>query len=146
MQRRSGLVACLLLAVWTLPLPARAAERPRMDAAALAAEIDRLVFEKLKAASVLAAPRADDATFIRRLNLALGGRVPVSSEVRAFLADQSPDKRAKAIERLLASAPYTNNMTASWRGWLLPEAATDPNIANTAPGFEAWLRSRIRDE
>jgi len=32
-------------------------------------------------------------------------------------------------------------MSASWRGWLLPEAATDPAIANTAPPFESWLRT-----
>lgn len=146
MRHRSGLIACLLLAVSTLPLPAYAAERTRMDATALAAEIDRLVLEKLKAAHVFPGPRADDPTFFRRLNLAIGGRVPVPSEVRAFVADQSPDKRARAIERLLASAPYANYLTASWRGWLLPEAATDPNIANTAQQFESWLRTRIRDD
>jgi hypothetical protein len=117
-----------------------------MDAAALAAEIDRFVLEKLKASNVLPAARADDAAFIRRLNLALGGRIPVSSQVRLFLADPSRDKRAKAIDRLLASAAYANYMSASWRGWLLPEAATDPAVANTAPAFESWLRRRIRDD
>jgi hypothetical protein len=145
MHWRSALVAAIsifLLASSSLS----ASERIRPDAAALAAEIDRLVGEKLKDADVTAAPRSNDWAFFRRLNLAIAGRVPVASEARAFLADKSPDKRARAIEKLLASAAYANHMTVSWTGWLLPEAATDPNVANTVPGFEAWLRSRIRDD
>ena len=132
MQQRFGLVALLVLTIGSAPFPAWAADRTPKDAAALAAEIDRLALEKLKASAVVPSPRADDATFIRRLNLAIGGRMPVASEVRAFVADKSPDKRAKAIARLLDSAAYANHMTASWRGWLLPEAATDPALANAA--------------
>ena len=146
MQQRYGLVALFLLTIAGAPFPVWAADQQQKDAAALAVQIDRLVLEKLKASAVIPAPRADDASFIRRLNLVLGGRVPVSSDVRAFIADQSPEKRAKAIDHLLDSAAYANHMTASWRGWLLPEAATDPALANAAPAFETWLRTRIRDE
>jgi len=84
MRRQAGLIALLLLATANQAIVA--GERNRMDAKALTAEIDRLVLEKLKAAGVSPASRCDDATFIRRLNLALGGRVPVSSEVRLFVA------------------------------------------------------------
>ncbi|MBN9122872.1 MAG: DUF1553 domain-containing protein, partial [Planctomycetes bacterium] len=87
---------------------------------------------------------ADDAAFFRRINLALAGLVPVPSEVRLFLADADPHKRAKAIDKLLASPAYANHMTTTWRGWLLPEAVTDPQIAQTVPGFETWLRARIQ--
>src|SRR5205807_8366146 len=37
-----------------------------------------------------------------------------------------------------------NHLTTTWRGWLLPEAVTDFQVANAVPGFEAWLRSRIQ--
>src|SRR5262249_35971110 len=63
---------------------------------------------------------------------------------RAFLADTDPSKRAKTINRLFDSAAYANHLTTAWRGWLLPEAATNPDVAATAAGFEAWLRNRIR--
>jgi len=141
MRWRSALVAGLgvLLSVGQIA----AAERP--DATSLAAEIDRLILEKLKTTGVSASPLADDATFFRRLNLAIAGRIPVPSEVRAFLADKAPDKRARAVDRLLASPAYVNHMTVSWNGWLLPEAATDPAVANAAVGFKVWLRSRIRE-
>jgi hypothetical protein len=118
--------------------------RPKPDAAAVAATIDRHIAERLRREQVPRAPLADDARFFRRVHLTLAGRIPVSSEVRTFLADTDPHKRAKTIDRLLDSAAYANHMTAAWRGWLLPEAAANPDPTNTSAGFDAWVRSRIR--
>ncbi len=141
-----GLVALCVIAAATAADRTASAKRnqSRPDPAALAATIDRLIGDRLHAEHVLPAPPADDATFFRRVHLALAGHIPVPSEVRTFLADTDPHKRAKAIDRLLASPAYANHMTTAWRGWLLPEAATSLDVANTAAGFEAWLRSRIQ--
>jgi hypothetical protein len=137
MKRFLGLFAGLILAA-----PAAAADRP--DPAALAVVIDRHVGDRLVSEQVPPAPRADDAEFFRRANLVLAGRIPVPSEVRLFLADTGPDKRRKAVEKLLASPAYANHLTTTWRGWLLPEAVTDFQVAGAVPGFEAWLRARIQ--
>jgi hypothetical protein len=145
-MKRQVLLVSLFVATWTPHCLLAAGERQSPDPTVLAAEIDRLVGEKLKANHIPAAPRADDAAFFRRLNLVLGGRVPVPSEVRTFLADESPDKYRLAVQRLLASAAFVNHMTTSWRGWLLPEAVTSLEAANAVPAFETWLRGRIRDE
>lgn len=110
----------------------------------LTATIDQLVGEKLKSAHVEAAPLADDAAFFRRVNLTLGGRIPAASQVREFLADTDPLKRQKAIHRLLTSPAHVNYLTITWRGWLLPEADTNVQVAGGLPGFEAWLRARIQ--
>jgi len=48
-------------------------------------------------------PPVGDAEFLRRATLDLAGRVPTVEEVDAFSADPSADKRAKAVDRLLAS-------------------------------------------
>jgi hypothetical protein len=125
-------------------LPATAGDPARPDPTALAAEIDRLVNEHLKAHHFSPAPPSDDAAFFRRISLALAGRVAVPSEVRAFLADSPADKRANAVERLLRSPAFANHLTACWRGWLLPEANTNLEVANAVPAFEAWMHSRIR--
>ncbi len=125
------------------PVAAKGA-KAKPDPVAMATVIDAKIAETLKAHNVPMAPRSDDSAFFRRVNLVLAGRVPVPSEVRLFLADTDPAKRAKVIDKLLASPAYANHMTTTWRGWLLPEAATDPQIAGLAPGFEAWLRARIR--
>jgi hypothetical protein len=114
------------------------------DPSQLAAVIDRHVGDRLRANKATPAPPADDATFFRRINLALGGRVPAVAEVRAFLADSASDKRARAVDRLLDSAAHANHMATVWRGWLLPEAQTSFEVGAAVPGFEAWLRGRFR--
>ncbi|MBI3821609.1 MAG: DUF1549 domain-containing protein, partial [Planctomycetes bacterium] len=58
-----------------------------------------------------AAPRSDDAEFLRRLYLNLTGVIPPVEDARAFLADKAPDKRAKLVDRLLASDGYARHMT-----------------------------------
>lgn len=153
MTRWYAILAALPIVAVLTSVFCEATARPKLDAqhpgppdpAVLAATIDRFVAEKMAGVHVPPAPRCDDATFLRRITLALAGRIPVVSEVRVFLADADPDKRAKAVDRLLASAAYANHQTALWRRWLLPEAATNDQVAAGVPAFESWLRGRIRD-
>lgn len=56
------------------------------------------------------AARTDDAAFIRRIYLDLNGSIPSAAEVRDFLADQTPEKRATLIEKLLSSPRYARRM------------------------------------
>ncbi|HJZ56714.1 MAG TPA: DUF1549 and DUF1553 domain-containing protein [Gemmataceae bacterium] len=130
-----------LTAVFLAASPAPATDRS--DPAALAKRIDRHVLAKLSAAGVPPAPLADDAMFLRRTYLLLVGRVPMPSEVYAFLEDRDPNKRATLIDRLLASPGYANHFTAVWRGWLIPEAMTRYEVAALVPGFDAWLRKKL---
>ena len=70
--------------------------------------IDRQIQKGIKGA---AAPRSDDAEFARRVYLNLTGIIPPVEETRAFLADMAPDKRAKLVDKLLASDGYSRHMT-----------------------------------
>ena len=45
---------------------------------------------------------SSDAEFLRRVTLDAIGTLPTPEEVRSFLADRAPDKRAQKIDRLLA--------------------------------------------
>ncbi len=53
--------------------------------------------------------RANDAEFLRRVSLDLTGMPPSVEELRAFLADAAADKRAKMIDRLLASPLFARH-------------------------------------
>lgn len=132
------------LALLALAAVATAADPAKPDPAAVAASIDRLVAAKLAERGVKPAPLADDATFFRRVSLAIAGRIPLPADVRAFVADRDPDKRRKAIDRLLASNGHVNHFTTLWRGWLLPEAVTNFELSYNVGPFEDWLRSRIK--
>jgi hypothetical protein len=70
--------------------------------------IDQQIQKGIKDA---AAPRCDDAEFVRRVYLNLTGIIPPVEETRAFLADKAPDKRVKLVDKLLASDGYSRHMT-----------------------------------
>jgi hypothetical protein len=134
-------VVAVTLAAALVAGPATAADRP--DPSAVAKRIDHHIGAKLDVAKVKPAPIADDAMFLRRTYLVLVGRIPMPSEVHAFLEDTDPAKRAKLIDKLLDSPGYANHFTTVWRGWMLPEALTSFEVAALSPSFEIWLRKQL---
>jgi hypothetical protein len=64
--------------------------------------IDREVFAKLRRLNMVPSDLSGDAEFLRRVTIDTIGCLPTPDEVRAFLADKAPDKRAKKIDQLLA--------------------------------------------
>ncbi len=73
---------------------------------ALHVKIDKLLAGERATASQ---PASDDE-FMRRVTLDLTGTIPTSTEARAFLADATQDKRARLIDRLLASPAYSRHL------------------------------------
>jgi hypothetical protein len=106
----SGLVLLAALAPAAEPL------HRRMDALVLGKE-------KGKPASAV----ADDAEFLRRVYLDLAGQIPSVAEARAFLADQSPDKRVKLIDRLLAGPEYPRRMAELFHVMLMERLGDNPD-------------------
>jgi hypothetical protein len=49
---------------------------------------------------------------LRRVTLDLTGTIPTADDTRAFLNDNSADKRAKLIDRLLASPEHARHLAA----------------------------------
>ena len=69
--------------------------------------IDRHILAKLKRLNIHPAELCDDVTFLRRVSLDVTGALPTPNEIRSFLADKDPDKRAKKIDELLNRAGYS---------------------------------------
>jgi len=65
------------------------------------------------------AARSSDAKFLRRIWLDLAGIIPTSDDARKFLADKSPSKREKLIDRLLAGPDYPRRMQEAFTVMLL---------------------------
>src|SRR5579871_3759255 len=133
------------IAATAKPIPATASSA--LDPQQMAARIDQLIAQKYAAEGVQPAPLADDAEFLRRLYLDLAGRIPRVVEVRDFLDEAAPDKRHRAIERLLEdpdhSHQYIHHFTNVWRALLVPQS-NNQQVQLLVPGFEAWLRQRVR--
>ncbi|MBS2030621.1 MAG: DUF1549 domain-containing protein [Deltaproteobacteria bacterium] len=110
---------------------------------ALAAKVDGMLARLQSGANLKPAPIIDDATFLRRVTLDLTGTLPEPDAVRAFLADQSLDKRAKAVDALLASPAYAQHWAAYWGDLLLPLRAQKGIIDRGA--FHRWLLHRFNE-
>lgn len=80
-------------------------------AATLHERVDELI--AAKAGGVLA-PAASDGEFLRRVYLDLNGTIPSPAEARQFFSDASPEKRAKLVDRLLASPDYAVRMAEAF--------------------------------
>ena len=73
-------------------------------------ELNRLLKENYKEASLSPVKRAGDDIFLRRVMIDVTGKVPTIAEVRAFTADKAKDKRRKLIAKLLDSPGYADMM------------------------------------
>jgi hypothetical protein len=104
--------------------------------------IDELVFAKLKKVGMPPSEVCDDGTFLRRVTVDLAGRLPTPEEARAFLADTSPDKRDRCIDRLLDSADYADYFANKWSS-VLRNKRDDAKDLRGSYAFHAWIRDAL---
>jgi hypothetical protein len=105
--------------------------------------IDQHIDAKLQKLHIQPSAATDDASFLRRVSLDLTGQLPSPEDVRAFLADPTPSrvKRAKKIDKLIASPAYVDHWTVKWSDLLqsnrkfLGEKGTY--------GFREWIRRTV---
>ncbi|MBI5396741.1 MAG: PSD1 domain-containing protein [Verrucomicrobia bacterium] len=76
--------------------------------------IDNFIAVRLAEEQLSPSPEADKATLLRRVSLDLTGIPPTPAEVDAFLADKSTDAYERAVDRLLASPRYGEQMALRW--------------------------------
>jgi hypothetical protein len=93
--------------------PAARADEPPADRP-VEQVIDNFVDALLAADGVTPAPPADDATLVRRLTLDLVGRIPIAAEADAYVRSPDPDKRAKLVDRLIASPGFARHQAAQF--------------------------------
>jgi mono/diheme cytochrome c family protein len=76
--------------------------------------IDAFVLSRLESEGLGPNPPASRAALIRRATYDLTGLPPSPEEVRAFLADRSPNAWEKVVDRLLASPQYGEKWGRHW--------------------------------
>ena len=73
---------------------------------AISAKVDEVIDRRLKKEKIAASDQIQDGKFLRRVTLDIAGRIPTYQEVVEFLDSSDENKRAAAINRLLASEDY----------------------------------------
>ena len=73
------------------------------------------------------------------------GLLPTADEITAFLADTAPDKRARAIDRLLADVRWADRWVPYWQDVLAENPSMLKGTLNNTGPFRAWLYEALRD-
>jgi hypothetical protein len=103
--------------------------------------IDQAVFSKLNRMRISPSEPCTDAEFIRRVYLDTAGILPTPKEVEVFLADSSPDRRARAIDRLLVRPEFYDFWTLKFADILRANGRLiQPKGAYV---FNRWIRANL---
>ncbi|NNE90428.1 MAG: DUF1553 domain-containing protein [Verrucomicrobiales bacterium] len=105
----------------------------------LARKIDALIDAANAEAGQPVAEIADDAEFFRRVNLDFSGVIPTVEESKQFLADTDPNKRARAIDRLLGDTEnYARRMREAFHVHLMERRGENKL-------WQAWLEKSFAE-
>jgi hypothetical protein len=103
--------------------------------------VDKHVFAKLRMLSLPPSDLCTDQEYVRRAFLDLCGVPPTADEVRAFLADPQPDKRARLVDALLARPEYADYWTLKWSD-VFRSSRKSIQVKGTYV-FQRWLRGHL---
>lgn len=147
----SVLTKILLAAmVWGLAVaPPRAPAQPvqpyeRGDWPTSANEVDKHVLAALRARGLEPARPCSDEVFVRRVYLDVIGTLPTADEVRQFLDDSRPGRRAALIESLLAREEFADYWSLKWCDVLRVKSEYPINLwPNAVQAYHRWVRDAI---
>jgi hypothetical protein len=105
--------------------------------------IDGHVWVKLERLGITPSEPCSDATFLRRVHIDIIGRVPSSDEVRDFLADTSPNKGERVVDRLLERPEYADHWSNKWVDLLRPNPYRVGIKA--VRSLDSWVRGAFRE-
>jgi hypothetical protein len=130
---------------WEPPL---ALERPSIPAVVWKAwtqPLDRFVAAYLSAHKIPEPQLISDAVFARRAYLDVWGLLPAPEELKTFLADRTPDKRTKLVERLLAdNEKYAENWVTFWNDLLRNDEGV--GYAGSRKSITEWLLASLKSD
>ncbi|HUR53686.1 MAG TPA: PSD1 and planctomycete cytochrome C domain-containing protein, partial [Gemmataceae bacterium] len=128
-------------AFWAFRPPRPVAVPTPRDGTRVRNPIDAFVLAKLESKGLTFSPDTSRETLLRRAYFDLTGLPPEPAEVKAFLADDSPDAYEKLIDRLLASPRYGEHWGRYWLD-LAGYADSEGKREQDLPRPHAW---RYRD-
>ncbi|MEZ6094774.1 MAG: DUF1549 and DUF1553 domain-containing protein [Pirellulaceae bacterium] len=107
--------------------------------------VDELVNTKLQKLRVNPSELCTDEQFLRRVYLDIAGLIPTSEEIVAFVADQDPAKRSKAIDQLLERKEFVEVWVMKWAE-LLQMRSTNLVSYKATLLYYNWLQQQISSD
>jgi hypothetical protein len=108
-------------------------------------DVDRHLAAQWRRLGITPAAPAHDAAFLRRASLDICGTLPTPDEVKAYVTDKHPNKRARLIDRLLDRPEYASFFALKW-GDILRNRGRGYSTSHQRPGtalFAGWIRDSL---
>ncbi|MGB0578794.1 MAG: DUF1553 domain-containing protein [Limisphaerales bacterium] len=106
-----------------------------------ARQVDQWMPEKAQLILDSTGPEIGDERFVRRLALAVKGRIPTLEEMERFSSDRRADKRVRWIDEFLASSEWADGWVGYWQDVLAENpSVVFPTLNNSGP-FRQWIHS-----
>ena len=108
--------------------------------------VDTRVLAALQEKGIEPARPCSDGAFIRRVHLDVTGTLPEPEDVRRFLEDVDPEKRAKLIDDLLEREEFVDYWTLKWGDVLRVKAEFPINLwPNAVQAYHRWIRQAVKE-
>ncbi|MFN0128829.1 MAG: DUF1549 domain-containing protein [Verrucomicrobiales bacterium] len=135
----AGMCSAGILLLW--PALWAASALPSAEASEVPAPLPQRIDEALnRGVASAVTDRCSDETFLRRASLDFRGFTATADEVRAFLADTAPDKRARLIDALIADPHHARHL-ATVLDVMLMERRAERHVKPAE--WRAWLRQAV---
>jgi hypothetical protein len=106
--------------------------------------VDDLVHGKLQSLRMLPSEPCNDETFLRRAHIDIAGVLPTSDDVKKFVADPAPDKRARKVDELLQRKEFVDLWAMKWSELLQVRTGQNNEGSYKAVlGYYSWLRDQL---
>ena len=139
------LAICVPLCAQPRPGTARFGQFESDGKVAAMNDIDTGVMATLRKQGIKPANLCSDAVFIRRVYLDVIGTLPEPQQVRSFLEDRDPDKRAKLIDTLLELDEFADYWSLRWCDLLRVKAEFPINLwPNAVQAYHRWIHDAVR--
>ncbi len=113
------------------------------------ADIDSLMRTSWQENEIAPSPPATDGEWCRRVFLDVVGRIPRLDELDAYLEDNSRDKKALLVDRLLSdryAQSYTRHWTNIWTNVLIGRSGgSERNSRTNRRGMQVYLEEALRE-
>jgi Protein of unknown function (DUF1553)/Protein of unknown function (DUF1549) len=108
--------------------------------------VDKFTAKKWRELGLVPAELANDETFIRRATLDITGTLPTPKQVLDFVADKSPDKKDKLIDRLVETPEYAYYFANKWADVLRVKRRGEQQRAEGTFAFHGWIREAVAND
>ncbi len=98
--------------------------------------VDEILAAQWDAMGIPHAPRSLDETFLRRATLDATGLVPTADQVRAFVADPSPDKRQRLVDELVGTPEFAEQ----WAWFFGDLFRLASQVGPVQHPFQTWIK------